>query len=49
MRRYHASYVLSSGGLLECAGRRFTAFEESRLFTTVYDVDGVTIWRLLSP
>ena len=47
MAKYGATYVLSSGGLLECAGEAGpTDFSASDRFETVYDADGVTIWRL---
>jgi hypothetical protein len=45
MARYGATYVLSSGGLLECAGEP-TDFASSPLFETVYSGDGVSVWRL---
>jgi hypothetical protein len=45
MARYDATYVLSSGGVLECAGEP-TDFASSPLFETVYAADGVTVWRL---
>jgi hypothetical protein len=44
MARYGATYVLSSGGILECPGEP-TDFGSSRLFETVYDEDGIAIWR----
>jgi hypothetical protein len=40
--------VLSSGGV-PCDGKPGTDFSASPLFETVYDADGVTIWRLLRP
>ena len=46
MEEYGATYVLSSGGLLECDGHAPTDFRSSPLFETVYDVDGVAIWRI---
>jgi hypothetical protein len=46
MRRYGASYVLSSGGLLDCAQHPPTDFEQSSLFSTAYEADGVAIWQL---
>ncbi len=45
MAIYRATYVLSSGGV-PCEGAPGTDFSSSALFTTVYDADGVTIWRL---
>jgi hypothetical protein len=46
MRRYGATYVLSSGGLLDCSGSQPTDFASSPLFDTVYAQDGVQIWSL---
>ena len=46
MARYDAMYVLSSGGVLECAGEP-TDFASSPLFETVYSADGVSVWRLV--
>ena len=46
MAKYGATYVLSSGGLLECGEAGPTDFSASDRFETVYDADGVTIWRL---
>jgi hypothetical protein len=46
MAVYGASYVLSSGGVLECDGGTPTDFAASPLFTTEYDQDGVSVWRL---
>jgi len=46
MARYGATYVLSSGGALECDGGEPTDFLTSPLFETVYDADGVQVWRL---
>ncbi len=48
MRQYGATYVLSSGGLVDCGGATPTNLSASSLFQTVYDVDGVTIWQLRS-
>jgi hypothetical protein len=48
MANYGATYVLSSGGALDCSGDQ-TDFFASPLFETVYDEDGVTIWRLAEP
>lgn len=46
MARYGATYVLSSGGIPDCADGESTDFGSSPLFETVYAVDGVEIWRL---
>jgi len=46
MRRYGATYVVSSGGLLECDGHAPTDFAASSSFATVYQGEGVTIWKL---
>ena len=46
MARYGATYVLSSGGDPGCEGAEPTDFGSSPLFETVYDADGVRIWRL---
>ena len=48
MAVYGATYVLSSGGN-PCAGADVTDFSSSPLFETVYDADGVTVWRLAGP
>ena len=45
MAVYGATYVLSSGGV-PCEGRAGTDFTSSDRFETVYDHDGVEIWRL---
>jgi hypothetical protein len=45
MAKYHATYVLSSGGV-PCDGDPGTDFSSSLLFRTVYAQDGVTVWRL---
>jgi hypothetical protein len=45
MATYGATYVLSSGGV-PCNGAASTDFSSSPLFDTVYDGDGVTVWRL---
>ena len=45
MAVYDATYVLSSGGV-PCAGADATDFSSSPLFQTVYDQDGVEVWRL---
>jgi hypothetical protein len=47
MPRYGATYVLSSGGD-PCEGAPSTDFTSSPKFTTVYDKDGVEVWRLAS-
>jgi hypothetical protein len=47
MATYHATYVLSSGGVLECGGKDPTDFASSPLFATVYDKDGVSVWELV--
>ncbi len=46
MARYGATYVLSSGGIPDCKGSEPTDFSASPRFETVYDVDGVEVWRL---
>jgi hypothetical protein len=46
MARYGATYALSSGGGPDCADGEPTDFTSSPLFETVYDVDGVQVWRL---
>jgi uncharacterized membrane protein len=48
MATYGATYVLSSGGV-PCEGEPGTDFSLSPLFEPVYDVDGVTVWRLAGP
>ncbi len=48
MAAYGATYVLSSGGN-PCDGAAPTAFGSSPLFETVFDDDGVTVWRLRDP
>lgn len=48
MSGYGATYVLSSGGLLDCGSHAPTDFGGSPLFETVYSKDGVQIWRLRS-
>jgi hypothetical protein len=47
MAVYGATYVLSSGGVLECDDGEPTDFSASPLFETVYDADGVSVWRLV--
>jgi hypothetical protein len=49
MAVYGATYVLSSGGVLECDDDEPTDFSTSPRFETVYDADGVSVWRLVSP
>jgi hypothetical protein len=46
MRLYGATYVLSSGGALDCPDAEPTDFASSPLFETVYDADGVSVWKL---
>lgn len=46
MARYGSRYVLSSGGMPDCGGSPPTDFASSPRFETLYDVDGVEIWRL---
>ena len=46
MGRYGATYMLSSGGALDCAGGQPTDLSKSTRFEAVYDADGVQIWRL---
>jgi len=46
MAVYSATYVLSSGGVLECGDAGPTDFSASPRFETVYDVDGVSVWLL---
>jgi len=46
MARYDATYVLSPGGDPGCGDAEPTDFSASPLFETVYDADGVQIWRL---
>jgi hypothetical protein len=45
MASYDATYVLSSGGALDC-GDTATDFGSSPRFETVYDAGGVEVWRL---
>jgi hypothetical protein len=47
MAKYSATYVLSSGGI-PCDGAPTTDFSGSPKFETVYNQDGVAIWRLAS-
>lgn len=46
MRVDGASYVLSSGGQVQCRGTSATQFADSPLFETVYSAGGVSVWRL---
>jgi hypothetical protein len=46
MAVYGATYVLSSGGALECDDDEPTDFVTSPLFVTVYEADGVSVWQL---
>jgi hypothetical protein len=48
MAAYGATYVLSSGGLLDCDDGEPTDFSSSPRFETVYDQDGVSVWRLVA-
>ena len=47
MAKYQATYVLSSGGD-PCEGAPSTDFSSSPKFETVYDKDGVEVWKLAS-
>jgi hypothetical protein len=47
MARYGATYVLSSGGVLDCADGTVTDFGSSDRFEEVYGQDGVFVWHLL--
>ncbi len=49
MARYGATYVLSSGGLLECDGHDPTDFETSGRFRTVFRDTSVAVWELIAP
>lgn len=46
MARYGATFALSSGGLPDCDDGEPTDFASSPLFETIYDADGVQVWRL---
>ncbi|MDQ2966535.1 MAG: hypothetical protein M3R57_11885, partial [Chloroflexota bacterium] len=46
MARHGAGYVLSSGSLLTCDDGLPTDFQTSPRFETVYDQDGVAVFRL---
>ena len=47
MARYGATYALSSGGVLDCDDPEGTDFDASPRFESVYDVAGITVWRLV--
>ena len=47
MARYGASYVLSSGGLLDCGSHQPTDFDASPLFEMVFRDGGTAVWRLI--
>jgi hypothetical protein len=49
MARYGATYVLSSGGVLDCDDLEPTDFDSSTRFASVYDAAGITVWRLVPP
>ncbi|HEV3123362.1 MAG TPA: DUF2298 domain-containing protein [Candidatus Dormibacteraeota bacterium] len=49
MRTTGATYVLSSGGALQCGSQPPTQFDRSAFFDTVYSDSGVSVWRLRSP
>ncbi len=46
MAAYGATYVLSSGGVVECDDGQPTDFSASPLFETQYEQDGVSVWHL---
>ncbi|HEY8870722.1 MAG TPA: hypothetical protein VIM30_15225 [Candidatus Limnocylindrales bacterium] len=46
MARYGATYVLSSGGLIDCGGKPPTDFDGSPRFETAERVGTTTVWRL---
>ncbi|MHB8958630.1 MAG: DUF2298 domain-containing protein [Candidatus Limnocylindrales bacterium] len=46
MREFGATYVLSSGGLVDCGGAAPTNLSESPRFEVVFDGGGVTVWHL---
>jgi hypothetical protein len=46
MARYGASYVLSSGGLVDCGGKSPTDFDHSPRFVTAENVGATTVWEL---
>ena len=48
MRQYAADFVVSPGSGVDCGGSEHTPFGSSPLFESVYDADGVSIWRLRS-
>ncbi len=45
MERYGATYVLSSGGVLDCDDLDPTDFDSSEQFVPVFEDDGVRVWR----
>ena len=49
MAKYQATYVLSSGGVLECEDGTVTDFGSGDRFEEVYGQDGVFVWRLRGP
>jgi uncharacterized membrane protein len=49
MANYGATYVLSSGGVLECEDGTVTDFGSDDRFEEVYGQDGVFVWRLREP
>jgi hypothetical protein len=49
MERYGATYVLSSGGVLDCDDLDPTDFDSSERFVPVFEDDGVRVWRLDPP
>ncbi len=46
MARYGATYVLSSGGRLDCSTPKPTSFEQSPLFEEIFRSNTVAIWQL---
>ena len=50
MASYQATYVLSSGGVLECERRRPSPTSgRATRFEAVYGEGGVSVWRLRGP
>ena len=49
MARYGATYVLSSGGVLDCDDLEPTDFDRAPGSRSVYDAGGITVWRLVPP
>ena len=49
MERYGATYVLSSGGALDCDDLDPTDFDSSERFVPVFEDEGVSVWRLDPP